>query len=164
MSNSRPQRGGGAQYVEKAFAAKKIDVEDVINNCINEINLSALKVSQAQGVADMTFANQIYTALIINLDTFVYSLLTADEDHDWGDYETKRAKIKLAWPIAGAKPDMEQVRQLYSLTIKVLSRERLFKMRRWIYFGEGWKRDVKLNLRELEKEEDEENLDQEATP
>ena len=111
------------------------DVESVILNLITEIGMSALKVKD---VGDAGQAQTVFIMSVMNLDNFVYPLLTSHSEFDWGDYTEKRDSI--VNEIGENSPTLGQARNLYKLTIEVLSKHRLFKMRRQTYFGIGWTR------------------------
>jgi hypothetical protein len=145
----------GSGYREKFLAGKVLDLEQIVLSAVNEIILAHSRVAQ---LGDASQANVIYTGLVLNLDAFVRPLIHqyvhSKATKQW--YETKRVEIAKRWPIGGDNPNLVDVRSLFSLTIEVLARERVFKMRRWTFFGEGWKEGQQVDVDTMVQEDERE--------
>ena len=156
----------GSGYRAKFLAGKALDIEQIVLNGINEVLLAHLRVAQ---IGDATQANMIYIGLVLNLDAFVRPLIrNYASKANRVYYETKRTEIAKRWPVTGENPRIEDARSLFDLTVDVLAKERSFKMRRWTFFGEGWKEgkraDVDTMVQEDEREGPEElDTDSETT-
>lgn len=136
---------------EKMFSAKFLDVEQIVLNLINEINLAPIKAGE---LGDFTKANSVMQGMVLNLDAFVSTVLAAGSGSDLTAYFEKRGGIVDRWNAGLPKdPSMETVRELYKVNLEVLASERLFKMRRYTYFGFHWKRGMQANLDRLQEEE-----------
>lgn len=144
----------------KLFTPQSLDVEQIVLNLINELGLSAIRV---QTVGDATQANTVFTMLALNLDSFVFSLLTSDKTKDWDEYIKERDAITSRWPekkIGSNDNDhiyqqARQARKLYELTVKTWANQRLFKVRRFSYFGVGWKESQIPDISKLERVDEE---------
>lgn len=144
----------------KLFTPQALDVEQIVLHLIDEIGLSALRV---QSVGDASQANTVFTMLVLNLDSFVFNLLISDESKDWDDYVAERKRIVDNWPLdhsGGRDPSIGQkeaaaARTLYGLTIRTWAFQRLFKLRRFSYFGVGWKKDQQPDEAKLEAADEE---------
>jgi hypothetical protein len=145
-----------SNFREKAFGARKLDIEDVLNNLINEINLAPSKCAEW---GDMSRVNLMMEGLVLNLDAVVYNVLTAGKRKKFASYEERRGKIFQGWPKQGDAPT-PLVRELYGLCISVVAEEKLFKMRRTLFFSEGWQRDRELAMHRMEEEAERDSLDQ----
>jgi hypothetical protein len=157
------QGSGQAQgFREKFLAGKVLDVEQIVLNAVNEIVLAHSRVAQ---LGDATQANIVYTGLVLNLDAFVRPLIRqyvqSKTTKQW--YESKRTEIIKKWPIGGDSPNISDVRQLFDLTIEVLARERSFKMRRWTFFGEGWRQRQQVDFDTMITEDEREGPEELAT-
>ena len=154
---------GGRQdnFNTKTFGAKKLDVEDVVNNAINEIMLCPLKANE---LGDMSKVNRLQGALVLNLDTFVRNLLESNERKKYQTYEKRRTDVIQRWPVLkDSEPGIEIIRELFGVCVWVLGNERLFKMRRMTFFAEGWEEDRRVAIEKMMDEEDKETLDQGGT-
>lgn len=100
----------------------------------------------------------IYVENVLNLDSFVFPLLTADEDIDWSSYIEEREKLVSDWPISVVDQE-SRCRKLFMLTIRLWRKQRLFKVRRYGYFGARWKKGLKVDLEEMRKAEEEEGTE-----
>jgi hypothetical protein len=149
---------GGQGYVEKLFPAKFLDVEQIILNLIDKAGQSALMVND---VGDMTKTNAVFESLVLNLDAFVKALFTSDSTRDWSEYLDERKKIIGEWPDEPKRPNVALVRRLYSLTIYTVAKQRLFRMKRQVYFGVAWKLKQEANLQKLQEEEEKEGEEEE---
>jgi hypothetical protein len=142
------QESNQSSFRQKLFKPQFLDIEQIILHMIEAISLSALLVKD---VGDAKQANAAFTALVLNLDSFVFPLLTAEDQINWTKYITDRKMITDKWKItqdAGESPS-NSARELYKLTVETLARQRLFKVRRMVYFGVGWYRGQQINMNEL---------------
>ena len=155
---SQRQKGSyGASAKDKLFNPT-IDIEQVVLDWIHTIGNSATLVAT---VGDATQANTVFTMGVLNLDSFVSAILTSDEDRDWSEYLDARQKIIKDWP-RDMMEAASRARKLYELTVKTWARQRLFKVRRYTYFVEGWKRSQKMEplISTMQAEEQKEGLEQ----
>ena len=137
-------------FKDKLFTAKSLDIEQIILNSVDQIMLSPLKVAE---LGDAIKVNRMTEGLVLNLDAFVSRILLAEEGFEDSAYQKARIAIVEKWPKEG-NPNMELVRDLFKLTIEELQKRRLFKMRRYTYFGMGWKKTQKLNLEAMQKQDE----------
>ncbi len=142
--------GGRSTTKDKLFAAKSLDIEQIILTTVEQIMLSPLKVAE---IGDATKVNRMTEGLVLNLDAFVSRILLAEEGFEDSPYQKERVDIINGWPVEGP-PNMEKVRDLFKLTIEEIQKRRLFKMRRYTFFGVGFKKWQKVNLEEIEKQDE----------
>lgn len=137
-------------FRDKLFAAKALDIEQIILNVVDQIMLSPLRVAE---LGDSTKANAVTEGLVLNLDAFVSRILLTEEGVEDNEYQKKRLGLIGRWPKDGS-PNMELVRDMFKLTIEALQKRRLFRMRRHVYFGMGWKKTQKPDLEAIQKQEE----------
>ena len=140
----------GQNYREKLFAAKSLDIEQIILTAINEIMVAPLKIAE---LGDIAKVNAMMEGLVLNLDAFVSRILLTEEHFADSKYQKDRTKIIETWP-TDSKPNMNLVRDLFKLTVEALQERRLFKVKRYSYFGMGWKKTQKINLEEMQKQDE----------
>ena len=149
---SAPMEQNRATYRDRLFKPQALDMEQIVLHLIEAINLSAIMVKD---VGNASQANSVFTALVLNLDSFVYPILSS-EGREFGDYEDRRKQIKDTWDKSsdeGSSP-YSSARKLYMLTVETLAKERLFKVRRLVYFGYGWKVGQNVKVEKLLEEEE----------
>lgn len=143
-------QSGTSNYRDKLFSAKALDIEQIILSTVDQIMLSPLKVAE---LGDAVKVNRMTEGLVLNLDAFVSRILLAESGFEDSPYQKERVEIIEKWPVEGA-PNMELVRDLFKLTIEELQKRRLFKMRRYTYFGMGWRNSQKLDLEKMQKQDE----------
>lgn len=158
MSYQKQQKGSYGAGVKDKLFNPTIDIEQVVLDWIHTIGNSATMVAT---VGDATQANTVFTMGVLNLDSFISALLTSDENRDWTEYLEKRAKIIKDWP-TNPMEAASRARKLYELSVATWAKQRLFKVRRYTYFGEGWRKSQKMEplIATMQEEEQKEGLEQ----
>lgn len=124
-------------------------MEQIILHLIDEIGLSAIKVAQ---FGDATLANATFVSLVLNLDNFLFPILTSDGSKDWDDYKQERNVIYKKWPEKTSA--VNEARELYKLCVSILAKQRLFKVKRYSSFGIGWQQGQRVDMEKLNKEDE----------
>ena len=101
------QEGHNLNFQSRLFRPQALDIEQIILHLIDEIGLSAVKVAQ---LGDAKQANTVFIMLVLNLDNFLYPILTADDSKEWSEYRKKRKAIYDKWPESNP---INEARELY---------------------------------------------------
>ncbi len=144
MSSNQQQN-----FQSRLFRPQALDIEQIMLHMIDEIGLSAVKVAQ---LGDATQANTVFIMLVLNLDNFIFPILTADGSRNWDDYKKERKSIYDTWPDKTSA--INEARQLYKLSISILAKQRLFKVKRYSSFGIGWQQGHQIDMENLNKEDE----------
>lgn len=139
-------------YRDKLFAPRALDVETIILETIEKIQLAPLMIAE---LGDATKTNAVQQGLILNLDSLVKTVLTANRSTAFlEDYMKRRTSLLSSWPTGYANPPMEKVDELYRLTLEAIAKERLFKMRHHVAFAVGFLAGQQPDLEKMAAEED----------
>lgn len=157
-SRSTSSRGGSQNQGRDKLFNPAIDIEQVVLDWIHNIGNSAIFI---QGQGDAKQANTIFTMGVLNLDAFVHSLLTSDSRKNWGAYNKKRDDILGNWPAEDQTKSAQRARKLFELTITIWAEQKLFKVRRYGYYGEGWEKAkaAALDIEAMQDEEEKESVE-----
>lgn len=147
-------------FRDKILGARLLDVEQILLETIEQIMLAPLKIAE---LGDATKANAVMEGLVLNLDAFFSRVVLSEEGRDTAEYQRQRNSLIEQWGVSAEMrkaPTIETVRDLFKVTVEEMARERLFRTRRYVYFGFHWKQGKQVKLDELEKLEADEEAEE----
>ena len=138
----RPKEEISYQPIPKFFA--DVSFEAIVLNGINNILSSSLFVG-AEGETNRSHI--VFGELVQTFDAFVHPVIEeySEGQYDIGDYLKERAKVRKEWDEADdADAQTRCATELFRTTVRVLSRQRLFKVRHYSFVVIGKKKESKF--------------------
>lgn len=148
------QQNQGAPPFQQKYAGEFISAELLLLQTMQAIQMSPLMIDR---IGDAGKAHSVFTGLVINFDALVMGFMESSNSLAVRNFKEEREDIVASWNDNEYKKALE----LYTAIVNVLTREGVFKIKRYSYFGVGWEKEKAKELeegleeaQELEKEDE----------
>jgi len=143
MSNriqNKEKEGSTPPFLMK-IGGDEIKLEQIILQNINAIQMTGFS---SVDLFDAIKANSMYVSLVLNLNDLISGFFKSIENPGVDTFFEKRTEIFEKWKKfdeqGTGKTPIVFARELYQLIIETISNQGMFNVRKYSYFGVGWKK------------------------